>query len=514
MMNVSPHPRVFMKSLIALLGLVLVVVAAAAEKYSFSGFPFSVTARAQVQSLPVVEVPPHAALFTAQEHTHARYQADIAALQRFRPTYSFWRHIFTIPDGSILFGSAEDGRLLATFPTRGNWGNEGVWEDAELRSTLAGVRLQSRLTRRRSQVEDLLVPLVGAVVHNPSRGRFLSPHAARYGGFLGQWGQIYERFGVPAEIGLAQAVVESGLNGRARSRAQALGFCQWLRRNWNHLNRLAPNVIEAYNQTTQAPYCAAYLSILTTMYGSFIPALSEHHAGGVNVGRTVINGERLGGTDPREQYLMGSDFARGLRNISIRRYRELFRTYGPRSFRYAEMVFGNTVNVEQLTLETPQVPIFAMRASRNLPLAELRAKTGLSTSELKRFNPALVKQVPARANLYLPEYMEEFGADVSFWHEPPSPLFASALDDFVRLEPGFQRWHEPSFETTLRGFQRRFEDTGTEEGAVMATVLRYVIGDLRTSRRAEILSEFRISERILQLFQRGLRELRTSVAGE
>ena len=40
------------------------------------------------------------------------------------------------------------------------------------------------------------------------------------------------------------------------------------------------------------------------MYGSFIPALSEHHAGGVNVGRTVINGERLGGEDAREQYLL------------------------------------------------------------------------------------------------------------------------------------------------------------------------------------------------------------------
>jgi len=61
------------------------------------------------------------------------------------------------------------------------------------------------------------------------------------------------------------------------------------------LNRLSPAVLEAYNQTTQAPYCAAYLSILATMYGSYIPALSEHHAGGVNVGRTVINGERLGG---------------------------------------------------------------------------------------------------------------------------------------------------------------------------------------------------------------------------
>ena len=50
------------------------------------------------------------------------------------------------------------------------------------------------------------------------------------------------------------------------------------------LDRLDANVIEAQNQTTQAPYCAAYLTVLATKYGSFIPALSEHHTGGANVG--------------------------------------------------------------------------------------------------------------------------------------------------------------------------------------------------------------------------------------
>ena len=304
---------------------------------------------------------PVAAELSVRGRARARYRADLAAVQRFRPAYQFWQHIFNIPDGRIIFGSGRDGRLLASFPTRGNWAREGIWEDARLAGTLDGLSLQSGLDRRRDQVEALLAPIVGPTVHNPTRGRFLEPHAERNGGFLGQWGRIYERFGVPAEIGLAQAIVESGLNGRARSRADARGFCQWLRRNWNYLNRLAPNVIEAYNQTTQAPYCAAHLTILATMYGSFIPALSEHHAGGVNVGRTVINGERLGGTGVREQYLMGSEFARDLRQISIPRYRDLFRTYGRRSFLYAEMVFGNTITAERLTAETPQIPIFAMR---------------------------------------------------------------------------------------------------------------------------------------------------------
>ena len=116
-----------------------------------------------------------------------------------------------------------------------------------------------------------------------------------------------------------------------------------------------------------------------------------------------------------------------------RRYRALFRTYGPRSFLYAEMVFGNTLNVSRLTAGMPQSLIFAMRAERNIPLTEVTARTGLSVDEVKRFNPALVRQVPARANLYLPRYIPEFGADVSFWHRPASPAYAAVLNKFVRL---------------------------------------------------------------------------------
>jgi hypothetical protein len=448
------------------------------------------------------------------DHVQARLQADLDVVKVYRPAYPLWQHIFTIPDGRILFGSARDGRLIATFPVKGNWARDGQWFDPALASSFEGRTFPSRLDDRRDLATRLLEPVTGPLLSNPTRGRFLLPNIPRYGPFLSEWALIYERFAVPAEIGLAQAILESGLNGTARSRANALGLCQFLRRNWQHLNTLSPEVIEAYNQTTQAPYCAAYLSILATMYGSFIPALSEHHAGGVNVGRTMINGERLGGTTAREQYLLGSQFARDLRDVSLPRYRDLYRTYGLRSFRYAEMVFGNTINVERIRAEVKQERIFAMRTTRAIPVGEITRRTTLAASEVQRFNPALTRQVPARSNLYLPSLVPEFGRDVTFWHRPANPAFAATLDEFVRLEAGVRRWHEVSFEPVLQDFRRRFEATSSEEGTVMATTLAYVIGDLRTSRRAAILDDFRNSGRILELFQQGVAELTTVLTSD
>ena len=482
-------------------------VPARAEAVAPAGAP----ARAEV---PARVQPPEAAIeedepipVTSFERTRVRLAADLEALDTFRPSYPFWQHIFTIPDGHVAFGSKTDGRLLVTFPSRGDWRRNGDWADESLANALSGRGLPRRIRDRRRAVEETLERRVGPIVHNATRGRFVAPHAARYGGFLSEWSAIYERFGVPAEIGLAQAMVESGFNGRARSSARALGFCQWLPRNWNYLKRRSPHVIEGYNQTTQAGYCAAYLSVLATMYGSFIPALSEHHAGGANVMRTVINGERLGAGNMREQYLRGSDFVRRLRDVSIRRYRALFRTYGPRSALYAEMIFGNMVNIRRLMEEMPQSKVFAMRVPRSTSITRVMQRTGLSRDEVRRYNPALVRQVPARANLYLPEYIADFGPDVSFWHHPPSPQYAAVLDEFLQLEPGIEKWHSSGFRATLQDFRRRFSESGTEEGAIMATVLAFTIQDLRTSGRAAILREFRTSGRVRQLFDRGRREL-------
>jgi hypothetical protein len=439
-------------------------------------------------------------------HVDSRRQDDVAAMEKFRPGYAFWRSVFTIPDGAIAFGSAVDGRPFAVFPEKGDWTRAAKWSDPALASILDDVVLPRSLDDRRDFVAWRLEQAVGPVLHNPTRGLFVAPGVRQFGSFLAEWGAIYERFGVPAAIGLAQALIESGFVGTRRSEAGAIGLCQWLKGNWKYLDRLDPAVLEAHNQTTQAAYCGAYLSVLATKYGSFIPALSEHHAGGTNVGRLLVTGERLGAASPRERYLTGADLARDLRMIAPDDYGDIYGSYGPRSYRYAEMVFGNTGTVDDAMAKSPQTRIYAMRTPRAIPLAEIMRRTGLDADEIRRFNPALVKRVAAGATLYLPTYYKAFGRDVSFWRTPATATYTSVLNEFVRLDATPEQWDSPAFEPTLEDFARRFRATKSEDGAVMATVLTYVLNQSSTSGRREILSAFRASAVIRELFERGVRQ--------
>jgi hypothetical protein len=445
---------------------------------------------------------------------------DRAILAEFRPSSGFWAHVFEIPDGWIAFGNAETGALLASFPTHGDWTRDGRWHGGrrtaangngtvqDLAPILQGLQLERNLSARRTQIAERMEAVLGVrIIHNPTRGNFVRPNARRYGAFLGEWGRIYERFGIPAELGLAQAMIESGWNPTVRSEANALGFCQWLTRNWNYMKRLSPHEIEGHNQTTQAMYCAAYLRVLATKYGSFIPALSEHHAGGTNVGRTLINGARLGGSDVREQYFMGAQLALDLRSISSTRFRDVVYSYGPRSFRYAEMVFGNEEQVAQIRNEFPQERIHAMRVTRSVPMAEVVRRSGLSEDQVRRYNPALMRQVPRSATLYLPRHIDDLGRDVAFWQRPAPAAFQDVFRDFLLLNVPAEQWHDPAFRAVLDGYRNRFRATNTEEGTVMATVLAFVMDELFASPRGNLLAEYRTDPRVRALIDQGLREI-------
>jgi hypothetical protein len=77
----------------------------------------------------------------------------------------------------------------------------------------------------------------------------------------------------------------------------------------------------------------------------------------------------------------------------------------------------------------------------------------------------------------------------------------------VRLRAGAEQWDDPTFAPVLKEFRRRFRDTNSEEGVVMDTVLAYAMDQAYTSSRRALVSEFRHSERVRRLLERGLLEL-------
>ena len=79
----------------------------------------AVKAQSSAGEVPTTTSSAAAAARAATEYARARLDLDLAAVQMYRPSYPFWQHIFTIPDGRIAYGSAQDGRLVAVFPSAG-----------------------------------------------------------------------------------------------------------------------------------------------------------------------------------------------------------------------------------------------------------------------------------------------------------------------------------------------------------------------------------------------------------
>ena len=220
------------------------------------------------------------------------------------PAIAFWQHVFTMPDGSIAFGSAVDGRLLATFPAKGSGRARpcGPIPRSPASSTVSRSRAnwvngENRWRSSWSAPPDRCCTTRRAETR-------CCMNARRYGAFLAEWGAIYERFGVPADIGLAQVIFESGLKPTRRSEANAVGFCQWLAEELETTELLLADPNRGAEPDDAGALLRRVPVVLATKYGSFIPALSEHNAGGTNVGRALINGEHLGAEEVRARYFL------------------------------------------------------------------------------------------------------------------------------------------------------------------------------------------------------------------
>ncbi len=117
------------------------------------------------------------------------------------------------------------------------------------------------------------------------------------------------------------------------------------------------------------------------------------------------------------------------------------------------MAFGNTFNVRNLMASTPQAPIYAMRTPRAISMEEILSRTQLSADEVHRFNPVLKDRVPARATLYLPFHVSEFGVDVAFSRRVvPTPRMQQSLTISCASSPARSAGTTRGFAPVLKEF--------------------------------------------------------------
>jgi len=151
-----------------------------------------------------------------------------------------------------------------------------------------------------------------------------------------------------------------------------------------------------------------------------------------------------------------------------------------------------------------------MRTSRDLSMSDIRRATGLTQTEIQRFNPAFVRKVPRNATVYLPIFSATLGTDVAFWQRPAPADYEAVLYDFLQLSKPLEAWDSPAFEEELQDFRQRFRDTDSEEGRVMAAVIGYVIQEMPSLHRQ--LAAYRTDPDIDDLFEQGM-EMRAAETG-
>ena len=435
----------------------------------------------------------------------ARRRDDFVAMQTFRPGYPFWQHVFTLPDRLIAFGSTVDGRLRDLPRERGLDARGRVADPALARSW---VNARSQTGERREQVAMLLERAAGPVLHNSTRGDALLPNARRYGRFLAEWGAIYERFGVPADIGLAQVILESGLNGKRRSEANAVGFCQWLQEELEAAELLFTDTHRGA-EPDDAGSLLRRVSVragheVRIVHSRAVRAQRRRHERGAHLDQRRAPWRR-GMSVPDIFWARSWPVTCAPCRGRIRgRLSELWSPFAP--------VCGDGVRQylhcqEPEGVDAPGTDLRDANTAGDLACRDhdangvyLRTRCAGSIRHSSR---------GSRRRARCP-FRTTSASLAPTWRSgvrPPSAAYVAVLDDFMRLDAGPERWDDPAFAQVLADFKRRFRETNTEEGIVMETVLAYAMDQAYTSSRRALLSEFRSSGQVRRLIERGVLEL-------
>jgi len=224
---------------------------------------------------------------------------------------------------------------------------------------------------------------------------------------------IFREFGLPTEL-MYLALVESGFNPRAFSRARASGPWQFMKAT-GRMYKLNVNwyVDERRDPIKSTVAAAHHLRDLYDRFGSWPLALAAYNAGSGKVSRAI----RKTGT---------RDFWKIRRTWYIRRETK---EYVPR-FIAATLIAKNPTAYGFLAPKGDRHEFEEVLIGKPVQLSAITKQTGISFEELKRLNPELRRNIVPRSkgpgyHLKVPVGMASLvsmhHATLPIWTQPPPP---------------------------------------------------------------------------------------------
>lgn len=290
------------------------------------------------------------------------------------PAVEFWKRVFTEFGASqlVYFDPLDLSRIYeVTEVGEDNRSNEYITAERERIAAAHGVDIE-RVKAQRGIKERTAAGI------------------RRSGRYIAQIQQIFKERGLPAELAYLP-IVESSYDIGARSSVGALGIFQFMPRTGREYMRVTSSVDERRDPIEASRAAASYLKQAYDTLGSWPLAITSYNFGQAGMARAVAEA--------------GSDNLVDL----IERYNHPYWGFPPKQF-YAEFlaaveIGGNPALYFPGFAHDPAVPIKEIEVERNVSLAALIQRSGLSREDFLGWNPAVNPQariVPAGYRMKLP----------------------------------------------------------------------------------------------------------------